>query len=191
MTGGTCLSWSELRVLVGKAARGACLSWGLAEEAGWAAEWLARRGLPAADWAAEWLEDVVAGRPGPVEVGVAMADAGTTGAVPDGLAGPLYLLPFLHRLVGAGPGLSLLSPQGLVASVGASGAVVIGPGRSARSHGWVIAPATGPVGVPEAAPRPVLSASLLDCLETLALRTTVPPSDRSRSDAGASGGDND
>ena len=49
------LAHSELNGLVTKAARGAGLSWGLAEEAGWAAEWLSRRGLPAAAWAAEWL----------------------------------------------------------------------------------------------------------------------------------------
>ena len=49
------LAHSELRALVTKAARGAGLAWGLAEEAGWAADWLARRSLPAGDWAAIWL----------------------------------------------------------------------------------------------------------------------------------------
>ena len=74
MADGIDLSHSELRSLITKAARGAGLAWGLAEEAGWAAEWLARRGFPAADWAAHWLSSAVAGGPTPVALGAALAE---------------------------------------------------------------------------------------------------------------------
>ena len=74
MTEDVTLALSELRALIIKAARGAGLSWGMAEEAGWAAEWLARRGLPAADGATLWLDARLRGGQDPVETGVALAD---------------------------------------------------------------------------------------------------------------------
>ena len=46
----TELSIGELDSLVFKAYRGAGFSWGMAQEAGFAASWLARHGLPAASY---------------------------------------------------------------------------------------------------------------------------------------------
>lgn len=68
------MALSEVRSLVTKAARGAGMNWGMAEEAGWAADWLARRAMPAAEWATLWLAKVLEGRPNAVEVGVGLAD---------------------------------------------------------------------------------------------------------------------
>lgn len=55
MLGITC-SIGEISALVQKAARGVGMPVGLAQEAGWAAAWLARRRLPAAEVAATFFE---------------------------------------------------------------------------------------------------------------------------------------
>ncbi|MBL4916559.1 DUF3726 domain-containing protein [Szabonella alba] len=197
MTETVTLAHSELRGLITKAARGAGLSWGLAEEAGWAAEWLARRGMPAADWATLWLADRMAGAISPVEIGVSLADACMDDpatahrALPDGLAAPGYLLPFLHRIAGGGPELSIISAQGLVARVSAAGEVVFGQGWHPRPTGWRLSATVNAEPRPGLARRPVVSRSVIECLEDLALRTTVPRSETSRHDAGSSGSDND
>ncbi|MGQ0611243.1 MAG: DUF3726 domain-containing protein [Paracoccaceae bacterium] len=192
------LSLSELRALITKAARGAGMEWGLAEEAGWAAEWLARRGLPAADWAADWLADRNGGADCPVARGTAWADAvraegqGALGrSLPGGLAGPGFLLPFLHLCLAPGQSLSLRAPAGLAARIGDLGAVALGPAWSVPGGEWALA--WGDEPVPGAAPcgRARVSAPVLGRLETLALRTTVPPTAASRGDAGSAVGDND
>lgn len=193
MSGEIDLALSELRSLVTKAARGAGVSWGLAEEAGWAAEWLARWGMPAALWATAWLEDTVRGRPGPAEVGAALADRLAFGdrpapePIPDGLSAPGYLLPFLHLVAQRHGAVTLHAPDGEAARIDPSGEVRFGPGWGIRTQGWTMALATAPASVR----RPLASASVIDCLEGLALGTTVPPSDQSRRDAGSAKGDND
>lgn len=191
------LALSELRSLVTKAARGAGLSWGLAEEAGWAAEWLARRGLPAADWATIWLAARIDGAVSPVEVGAALADAcaGASAirdkALPDDLVAPGYLLPFLHRIAQSGSAVSITSGSVPVARVSGSGEVAFGPSWQMRSDGWRLSDPGDAGAPPVLAGRPAVSGSVLKCLEGLALSTTVPRSDSSRQDAGSSGGDND
>jgi hypothetical protein len=197
MTETVTLALSELRSLITKAARGAGLSWGLAEEAGWAAEWLARRGMPAADWATLWLASVIDGAISPVEVGASLADnfASTSAikdtALPDGLVAPGYLLPFLHRIAQAGSTVSIASPLGQVARVSGAGEVVFGPLWQLQTDSWRLSGASEEGSETGIAGRPTVSASVLECLESLALRTTVPRSDTSRQDAGSSGGDND
>lgn len=193
MSGDVTLALSELRSLLTKAARGAGLGWGMAEEAGWAAEWLARRGLPAADWATIWLEATIRGQQGPVDLGAAWADelSGSTAALnrplPDGITAPGYLLPFLHRIAASRGLVAILSDAGLAAQVTCDGRVEFGPCWQTQSQGWRL----GPAPVAETSTRPVVSASILDCLEGLALRTTVPQSETSRRDAGSLTGDND
>lgn len=197
MTEPVTLALSELRSLITKAARGAGLSWGLAEEAGWAAEWLAQRGLPAADWATIWLAARMAGAVSPVEVGTALADAlpGTpavTGeTLPDGLVAPGFLLPFLHRIAQGGSTVSIAARLGPVAQVSCAGGVVFGPAWQAQSDGWRLSDASDAKGQAGPAGRPTVSASVLEYLDGLALLTTVPKSDASRRDAGSMGGDND
>lgn len=188
------LSHSELRSLVTKAARGAGLGWGLAEEAGWAAEWLARRGLPAADWAALWLSQAVEGKETALGLGVRLADDMATGAapfsplaLPDDLAAPGYLLPFLARIARRCGDLALTTAFGPAAVITADETLRFGPGWSARTAGWTVTLAST-----RAEPaRPLVSASVIDCLDGLALRTTVPASDASRREAGSATPDND
>jgi hypothetical protein len=197
MTAAVTLALSELRSLITKAARGAGLGWGLAEEAGWAAEWLARRGMPAADWAKIWLAESMDGAVSPVEVGTALADdCASTGVftgkeVPDGLVAPGYLLPFLHRIAQAGAAVSISSNLGLVVRISASGDVEFGPFWQLQSLGWRLSTISDAGIRPHPAGRPTVSQSVLECLDGLALRTTVPRSDSSRQDAGSIGGDND
>jgi hypothetical protein len=197
MTESVTLALSELRSLITKAARGAGLSWGQAEEAGWAAEWLARRGLPAADWATLWLAARMDGAVSPVEVGIFLTDDLASESVisgvdlPDGLVAPGYLLPFLHRRAEAGSSVAIVSSHGLVARISSTGVVVFGPFWQLQSLGWRLSKADDAEWEPDTAGRPKVSTSVLECLEGLALRTTVPRSDSSRQDAGSSGGDND
>ena len=193
MTEDATMALSELRSLITKAARGAGLSWGLAEEAGWAAEWLARRGMPAADWATAWLAARMDGAVSPVEVGVTLADAPAImdKALPDGLVAPGYLLPFLHRIAQAGPAVTIASTPGQVARITSSGDVTFGPSWQMQSDGWRLSKAGDADSRSGTAGRPTVSSSVLECLEGLALRTTVPRSDTSRRDAGSTDGDND
>lgn len=188
------LAHSEVNALVTKAARGAGLSWGMAEEAGWAAEWLARGGLPAAVWAAEWVAGAVEGGPAPVEVGVGISDAisGDDAAfpslrLPDGLVAPGYLLPFLHLVSIRFGRMELATPSGLAARVDPDATVTFGPGWSNVTAGWSVRIAGGH----DASCRPGVPASVVDCLRGLALRTTVPPSEASRRHAGSESDDND
>lgn len=197
MTQTVTLALSELRSLITKAARGAGLSWGQAEEAGWAAEWLARRGLPAADWATLWLASRIDGALSPVEVGIFLAEEVAPDPVlsnrelPDGLSAPGYLLPFLHRIAEAGADVSIVSAPGLVARITSLGEVVFGPCWQSQSSGWRLIRAKAAGCRTGIAGRPTVSTSVLECLDGLALRTTVPRSDSSRRDAGSLGGDND
>lgn len=188
------MAHSELRALVTKAARGAGLAWGLADEAGWAADWLARRSLPAGDWAAIWLAARLDGKQSPVEYGTSLADRLATGPaplqeepLPDALPAPGYLLPFLHRIaVHQGP-CALIDDRATVAAIEPDGQITFGPSWSDRPHNWRLTPL-----LPKPNPsRTSLTASLVDCLEGLALQTTVPPSPASRQNAGADGSDND
>lgn len=91
------LTVPEIEALCLKAARGAGHPWGVAEEAAWAAGWLASHGLPGAELVLDWCESGArngpvpaarAGAPGvvplcPVRLGAALADfAGLTPGAP-------------------------------------------------------------------------------------------------------------
>lgn len=188
------MAHSELRSLVTKAARGAGLPWGHAEEACWAADWLARRALPAGEWAAHWLAATVEGRPGPVEIGTALSDRLAFAdlplsmePLPDGLPAPGYLLPFLHRIAERRGPISIIDAIGTVARVDPDGTVAFGPSWSDTPRNWSVTDCAHP----EDPSRVRVTPSLIECLETLALRTTVPPSEASRRNAGAATTDND
>lgn len=188
------MAHSELRSLITKAARGAGLSWGHAEEAGWAADWLARRALPAGEWAARWLAATVEGRPSPIEIGTALSDrlADTDlplsmEPLPDSLPAPGYLLPFLHRIAERRGSISVFDAVGTVVRVNPDGTVVFGPSWSDTPRNWCVTDCIHPADPSRVRVTP----SLIECLETLALRTTVPPSEASRRNAGAATTDND
>lgn len=110
------MSWSlgETRALAVKAARGAGLPWGLAEEAGFAAQWLQRRSAPGVAALAQYLgwrqknqtainalqrlseEPVAGGIYCPLALGSAIADAKQLYIhVPVMVRQPLLLAPFL------------------------------------------------------------------------------------------------
>lgn len=214
------LSLPEIDAICFKAARGAGYSWGMAEEASFAARWLAARGLPgpeillahlhqfdgkAWDEIAPLVGEVWCGRGGGIlcalAAGSALSDRaglpGNSGAEPfriENLARPMLILPFVHQVAKA---------QGVDLSVrwGQSEAIL-------SANGWRIDAEETVAGRPETAAveickvdRPgkagALSADSLIENATLrgllafAHRTYVPATDQSRAGAGAASSDND
>lgn len=175
----TLLTRPEVEALCTKAARGAGMAWGLAEEAGFAAGWLQAHGIDGAGALAAYLDGGLgvapvaspghwtgAGPLCPIATGAALSDFRDlpAGALPlrlDPVAHPVLLRPFL----GAG---RVLEQAG-------GGALIL------RAGG----PAAMPAQLCPADPAAVAR------LESLAFETYVPPSAQSRADAGAAGSDND
>lgn len=138
-------SLNEIDATVRKAARGAGLSWGLAEEAGKAASWLAARDLPGVELAAallarndgtpyEALVPVIEGerwraRAGllcPLIAGTAVNDraeaiAGGAAVTLAAVSYPLLLLPFAGRAAEAGCGDVEIGWSGFTAQCRAGG----------------------------------------------------------------------
>ncbi|WP_175544731.1 DUF3726 domain-containing protein [Roseovarius azorensis] len=211
------LSLSEIQALCFKAARGAGHDWGHAEEAGWAAAWLAAAGLPGPALLLAWLRetDLAAPLPArdrwttsgrrqcPLRTGVALADhaalpegPGVTPLVLENLAHPAIILPFVARAA------HRIGSRLLVRC----GAGMIDPcsGRLSRTPSDSACLGTAPIdliilredGITTNPPTPaphygVISLLHWQALDALALRITVPPSAQSRTGAGAEGGDND
>ena len=213
-------SRNEIETLSMKAARGAGMSWGLAEEAGFAAGWLAAQGIDGAGALLGLLDegaDRAALRPVvsgdcwqatggralcPIALGAALSDHG---ALPDGplavgalrtgpVSRPILVLPFLALLAeSAGGAVSLTWPRGAL-TVGSSGVWPIEAARRLSAE----AAATLEIGRAAAlsaalAPRPLfeVSGATVAGLNALAMRTTVPASEASRRGAGATASDND
>lgn len=218
----TRLSRNEVEALCLKAARGAGLPWGLAEEAGFAAGWLAACGV---DGASVLLAHLTARPEGgdriviedriwssqsggglcPIAVGATLVDhAGLEEGVGSGpvtimtLHHPGLVTPHLARLARASKSPLVLSWDGGSARMSATGAVdranllalmqvpttrfvvrSCDPKASA-----IIATSFTPADI-----CPLTSATLAG-LNALAMRTTVPASEQSRRDAGASASDN-
>lgn len=218
------LSRNETESLCMKAARGAGFSWGMAEEAGFAAGWLAARGI---DGATALLEILCRNRgrtlglgaprpaPGhwqaqddsplcPIQLGAALIDHALISDGPfsrqtriDPVEAPLLLLPFLVRVaevsrkslsIGWGTGRLDIAPDGAFV------------GRAA--DGWIGRPVLAMTITPLARPGagllptepgqlPSIPVSTMDLLGALALRTTVPATQASRTGAGASTPDDD
>ncbi|GAW36799.1 hypothetical protein RA2_03874 [Roseovarius sp. A-2] len=216
-----CLSLSEINALCVKAARGSGLSWGEAEEAGWAAVWLTRAGLAGPSIVLNWLRDcamlarplpatghwkATSGPLCPLRAGLALTDhAGLPeGPGPDGLhidtvAHPRLILPFVAR---AATRLDLPLRIGWAGAeitlrpAGTGGPLTLPPGQPDET------PADLRIDTPDrrdtdAIPTvysvPAQGIALTDwrALDALALRVTAPPSDASRARAGAAGDDND
>ncbi|MDG4647288.1 DUF3726 domain-containing protein [Roseibacterium sp. SDUM158017] len=215
------LSRSEIEALCAKAARGAGMAWGLAEEAGFAAGWLSARGIDGpralADhlhWAQglPWHEICPAVARGmwtargdgmlcPVALGATLSDFCTLpeaalddeGLTLGPVSRPVILLPFLaavaRRLghpveVSWAGGRIAISPaggmSGALCAIGAVDCALLTLCRGAD------APEPAAPGA-----RRGCSKDTLDSLGALALKTTVPPSETSRADAGAGTSDND
>jgi hypothetical protein len=212
------VSRNEIESLALKAARGAGLSWGLAEEAAAAATWLAERDLPWAETLAELLvrrqatcppaisgQVVAPFRTGsrlcPILTGALLSDLGPSNRSMEvhDLLGPLWLAPFLARWWG----------RGLAARLAwAQVSLVVGPhslwGLPTPPVDGLAAPFASRVEIAMVAasapahPQPerrhgyLLPDDALRALQALEQRTYVPASAHSRlSGAGAGLLDND
>ena len=215
-----CLSLSEINALCFKAARGAGLTWGEAEEAGWAAAWLTRAGLAGPSILLNWLtECATLARPVPaagrwcaldgplcpLRAGLALADhaglpegPGDTTLHMDTVAHPLVLLPFVAR---AATRLDLPLRIGWVGAdltldTEGNGPITVSLGDDAGAPGdlWIAVAARPDPNEQRtdcAVPTQGIAHADWQALDALALRVTVPPSDASRAGAGAAGDDND
>lgn len=213
------LSQNEIEQLCLKAARGAGMSWGLAEEAGFAAAWLALRGLdgPGALLAQlqtaqnrAWHEicPVVAagtfrvaegGQLCPIALGSALCDHVALAATQcDSLrvgpvTQPILLLPFLSEMAQARrQAIRIDWPGGTVvmdADGRASGDTETLAAAPLLEAELLAEPATNQ---PDTVPETLLvvPAATLGALNAFAMRITVPASTASRAGAGAAG-DND
>lgn len=204
----TRLTLGEIEALCQKAARGAGVDWGLAEEAGRAARALAAAGLPGP----EALAAALAAGPGaaprvargrwtgagplcPLRTGAALADFAllpegpATGLALTPVRAPLLLLPFAALAAARWRG-ELRVDWGAGAGLAGSGGL--------RARGALLAPvaavrigaAPAPPGAPPETGREI-AAEARAVLEALALATTVPASAASRTGAGAATNDND
>ena len=214
------LSLSEINALCFKAARGAGLSWGEAEEAGWAAAWLSRAGLAGPQIILAWLADAATlARPGPapghwaaqgralcpLRTGAALGDFA---GLPEGpgaqpltiadVAHPLITLPFVARAAGRVDLALRMRWNNIDIALDASGplsGVDIPTGDHREMAHLTITPCAGSAKAGmtrlDTAPVGAVAFDHWQALDALALRITVPPSPQSRAGAGAAGDDND
>jgi Protein of unknown function (DUF3726) len=217
---GTRPSLNEIEALCLKASRGAGMSWGMAEEAGFAARWLSARGIDGPSALLAYLEEA-AGRDWdevrptirngewaaagdtlcPIGLGTALSDfaALPAGVLADGVLRtglvnrPVLVLPFLGDLAKDDRAIRLSWAGGrvtLAANEQVTGDVA-GLARTTRTA-LVLSLCKAAEAVPGlAAGSLTLSAATLSGLEAFALRTTVPASEASRAGAGSDLGDND
>jgi hypothetical protein len=212
---GAIFSLSEIHAACLKAARGSGLPWGLAEEAGMAAAWLAAAGLPGPELMLRLLEQPRRERPAvapgswraaegafvcPIAAGAALSDfaALREGIGPgtltiEGLAFPAIILPFAAQVARrAGRSIGVEWP-GLSALLAPEGY------RIAATSGIEVALASATLGYASEAGslsqlRPDGRSVALEVwqrLDDLAMRTMVPATARSQADAGAAASDND
>jgi len=181
------LSLNEVETLAAKAARGAGLSWGLADDVGRAARRLAAAGRP-------WASAVVglSTDPRPALAGARLADAPPFGfAHEQGLGFPAFVAAMaaaaFKPMRFSWPEAELVVAEGRIAAA-------TGP---KLDHQGPVDLVAAPLAEPPSGFTPVLEPYLPDPavlaqLEALAWLTAVPPSDRSRlAGAGAGLQDND
>lgn len=213
-------SLSEINALCLKAARGAGLHWGEAEEAGWAASWLSRAGLAGPSITLEWLTEAArlarpapaphrwsatTGAQCPLRCGIALADfaglpegPGAQALTVERVAHPLIVLPFVARAAAwTGVTFEVRWHDHAVMPGTAKLAHLPHPagGDSARAADLYITRVTkrpdAETTGERALPMPGVTVATWRALEALALRITVPTSSQSRTGAGAAGTDND
>ncbi len=191
------MSWSlgETRALAIKAARGAGMPWGMAEEAGFAVRWLQANGAPGAAALARYLEWRDGGCEGvhdlcPIGLGTALMDAGR--GVPEALGRvrqPLLLVPFVARCTPSGmalrwPGAQLIASEaGLVTD--APRETLLAEEAECEAARAVAQVFDGTTRVPEG------EAAAIATLDHFAARTYAPATEASRAGAGAGTSDND
>lgn len=216
---GGALSRAEIEALSLKAARGAGLSWGMAEEAGYAATWLETRGLDGASTLLALLDlysdgDLASLAPDvddrswrargphlcPLAAGTALSDfralaQADLSAGPisiNNVAYPLLMLPFVHALaVATGTAVDLTSAGGTCA-VDPTGAVRGDMNACAERCDLTLSIDAAAQGQIDPSKTPcIIDKETLRRLQDYAMRTTVPASDASRAGAGAATTDND
>ncbi|MEM7710651.1 MAG: DUF3726 domain-containing protein [Pseudomonadota bacterium] len=207
------LSRNEIAALCLKAARGAGMAWGLAEEAGFAAAWLAGQGLDGpghllthlnAASGRTWADLCPVVTPGewrappggaicPIALGATLCDHTALPAGPV-IGGPLRIGPVDHPILLL-PFLATVAARQAVDVVlswedGAMKIHAKGIGTTEALHGRTALPLrlqttdlTDPG--PGASARPEIANDTVLALSALALRTTVPTSATSRAGAGA------
>jgi len=211
------LSLPEVEALCIKAARGAGYSWGMAEEAGYAARWLAARGLPGPDilqshlaefdnkaWASvvpltgeTWCSPSGTNLC-PLATGSALADratlAGHVYPKIEGTAYPILLLPFIDRIAKSQQVVLSVRWDRCVVNIGADGCEFV------EGLEYVTQSPASSVKIAEVKVHPAADTFVMGCsingqalrqLETLAMRTYVPATEQSRAGAGAASSDND
>lgn len=194
------LSLGEVEALARKAARGAGLSWGMAEEAGRAARWLCAQGLDGCGLLLAALRRADGGGPGtcPLLAGAALSDdAAALSAAPVTLravVAPALLLPFAADAAAAlGRPVSLA--WGGVGAVADGAALALQCGDDAALAAAADVIVTPGARMPPALPRHSRAApdpETWAALTALADRTHAPATDASRLlGAGAGLSDND
>ncbi len=192
------MSWSlgEIKALAVKAARGAGMPWGMADEAGFAVRWLQARNVPGLAALARYLDwrDGL-GEPDhdlcPISLGTAIMDAQRD--IPSNLGlvrQPLLLAPYLASRAPSGLALRwddtelIISEAGLVTTASRDALLTV------QAH-CEAAPAAGEDG--ETVVRvPETEVGAVALLDKYAQRTYAPATDASRlSGAGAGTTDND
>ena len=211
------ISWSlgETAALATKAARGAGMPWGLADEAGFAVGWLHARGMPGVAALCRYLHWRDAGglavwphAPNsdqfycPITVGAAFMDGAiAVSTTITSLREPLLLLPFIGERAGATPlEVRLNDTVAYVSQNGVAGAYVDIRLLVSSANCDIRQPATGTVATDVAAiKRPQdgrrVASCHFACMQTLQLfakRTYAPATEASRlAGAGAGLNDND
>ncbi len=179
---GVKLSLGEVEGLCKKAARGAGLPWGLAEEAGFAARWLSAHGF---DGAGLVLADLETGGQS-LSLGVALADAPEAGTIPAAEV-PLLLAPFAALVARRQPCTLTLPDERF--NFAADGAVSHVSTGGAFSFAFGLTDGGNPLS---RTTRPTVSEATLQRLTELAARTYAPATEASRlAGAGAGLSDND
>ena len=204
-------SLNEVEAIAAKAARGADLSWGLSEETGKAARWLAACGI---DWAPSLLAllavgDKLAGpfdsaigrRVSPLLAGSYFADLGTSEMRLSNVAHPAWILPFAARVAALHCTTVRVGWAGASVIVSSIGCELAGSINDLMApHVEIVSWSPLPLGNDQtrgAGARPNRTRSSINiaawqALEVLGARTYVPASDQSRTmGAGAGLNDND
>jgi hypothetical protein len=211
------LSMNEVDALCRKAARGAGMSWGLAEEAGKTARFLAERNLPGPERLAAWLAhanfaDSLKGfdaagtewRPhgaalDPVAAGASLADHAAmlpfdNGILLHDVAEPLLLIPFLRSLAMTRGKPARLDADGYAAAITPEGELFLSGPVPAIARKIRISTAAGnmPPAHRGAALAWAIAPEAFEVLDRLAFLTYAPHTETSRlSGAGAGLSDND
>lgn len=198
-------SLAEIDAQCRKAARGAGCPWGLAEEAGKAARWLAARGLPGPEALAGLLDGPRAcpcgGGRGPdcaLRIGASWSDRAETiasdGPERASVAQPLLVVAMLGRAAEATGMTFALEWNGATAVCGPDGFTLESAAASLAPDASILLRRVGnaPPPVPTDVRARAVDAAAWSSLERLASRTYAPATDASRrAGAGAGKSDND